>query len=268
MRISLLGAALPLMLGAASAPAAGVFDEPVKTEKVALTPDPVNPQAKAELSCFSYKGFFIKQIDRGEVGAESISVVISKAFACSETRQEGEYVIPAQQWSGYFLGVKGDYLFLSAPDGTNGGQGFAVFSILRRAKLFEDVAQGPITEATAKDDTLTLSYSRVYTSNCSVITGGAECGAAIEKSTGLAAASFSGCAEGYSKGKDAMARGRCEAKQDTSERCIADEKKIIEDQKWDESPTVLVYNAQAFISPAAPVVTARIEVALQCRPAN
>lgn len=268
MRISLLCAAIPLTLGAASSQAAGIFDEPIKTEKVAITPDPLNPQAKAELSCFHYKGFVVKQIDRGEVGAQSLSIVAGKAFVCAEAQQAGEYVIPTEQWSGYFLGAKGDHVFFSAPDGVNGGQGFAVFNTITHAKLFEDLAQGPITEATAKDDTLTLGYSRVYAGNCSVITAGAECAVVLEKSTGLAASSFSICAQGYAKGKDAMAAGRCEAKQDKSETCLADEKKIIETQKWDESPTVLVYNAQVFISPAAPVVTARSDVALSCRPAD
>lgn len=260
MRVTALLVSVPAMFFVASAQAAIVYDNPVKTEKVALKPDKANPNAKAELSCFSYNGFGIKQADHGEVGAELslVKLAAGKTLHCSEKKQKGEKAIPG----GYFAGVKDKYVFINAPDGVNGGQGFDVFNGLTQTKLLEDVAQGGIGEAVTLDNVFTLHYQRVHSADCSVITGGEACAASIAKATGVNA-SAALCTAGYTKGKEAMARGRCEAQSDKSEACFAKEMKIVEEQKWDSAPSVVVYNVQAVIGSTSSVVA--LGDALECR---
>ena len=121
--------------------AAGLFDTPVKTVKVPLPADHQNPQAQPTVSCFYFKPFAVKQIDRGEVGAElSIVPVAAGAgeYKCREATAPGEIALDAKEWSGYYKGVKGGHLFLDAADGQNGGLGLAIFDARNSKKLFDD----------------------------------------------------------------------------------------------------------------------------------
>ena len=125
--------------------AAGLFDKPAKVTKVPLAADPQNPQSKPMLSCFYFANFAVKQIDRGEVGAEQLSVVPlggAEPYQCREANIAGEKVVDVKEWSGYFKGVKGNYVFFDADDGLNGGLGFAVFDASDGKKLFEDTTKG------------------------------------------------------------------------------------------------------------------------------
>ena len=58
----------------AAANAADVFDKPLDKNVVKLPTDPDNPQNKPKRSCFYYPGFMAKEVDLGEVGAETLSV--------------------------------------------------------------------------------------------------------------------------------------------------------------------------------------------------
>ncbi len=179
----------------------GLFDKPADVVKVPLAADPLNPQAKPMLSCFYFRSFAVKQIDRGEVGAEQLSILPIAAGqekpACREANSGGEIVIGAKDWSGYFKGVKGGYVFLDASDGWNGGLGFAIFSV-SGAKLFEDVAKGIHSIKLAGSD-LVLKYRRVYGAKCSLFAASAACWAEIEKDTGLAQASPPDCSAAYKR---------------------------------------------------------------------
>ena len=59
----------------------------------------------------------VKEIDTAEVGDDQISVLPLKSPterpACQAANAPGEKIVPNDTWSGYFLGVKAGYLFLS-----------------------------------------------------------------------------------------------------------------------------------------------------------
>ena len=247
-----------------------LYEKPLRVRHTALKPDPLNPQAKRIVSCYDYEHFVVKQIDFGEVGADSLSVVpVEKGveFPCREAREPGEYVIPGDTWSGYFEGAKSDRLFFTAADGINGGLGFMVFSATGKKKLFEDVAAKGLQAIETEGEILRLRYQRVFASKCSVVTGGAACREAIAKETGVAAESLSLCAGGYQAAKKQMAVMRCESEKTARSSCVEKELKLIEAQNWDAAPTVIVYDVAVSRSGAA-VVIKPVGDALACRPSD
>ncbi|MGO9545818.1 MAG: hypothetical protein ACLPPF_13645 [Rhodomicrobium sp.] len=180
--------------------AAALFDKPVSTVKIPLPADPLNPQAKPLLSCFYYKGFAVKQIDRGEVGAEQLSIVPftpgSAPYKCREPNAGDEKLVDAKDWGGYFKGVKGDYVFFDAADGVNGGLGFAVYRAPDGKKIFEDVAKTwHAIELTPSG--MNLRYSRVFAPGCSLYADAAGCWARVKQATGLTQASPPDCSAEY-----------------------------------------------------------------------
>jgi hypothetical protein len=180
--------------------ASGLFDKPVKTEKIPLPADPQNPQAKAAVSCSYFKGFAVKQIDRGEIGAELSIVPLGAAgaggYKCREAAATGEIAVDAKEWSGYFKGVKGSYIFFDADDGHNGGVGFAIYSAPESKKLFEDTSKSwHSVELTPSG--LTLRYMRAYDAGCSLYANPAGCWAKVRQATGITQASAPDCAAPY-----------------------------------------------------------------------
>ncbi len=252
------------------AAAQSLYDKPLEVRHVKLKPDPDNPQQKREVSCFTYPHFVLKQVDFGEVGAERLSVIAGtpgKTTPCREEKEQDEYVIPVDVWSGYFDGVKSGYAVFSSPDGINGGLGFMVFRLSDKKKLFEDTAQKGLQSLEIKDAMLKIRYQRVFASSCSVITGGQACHDTVVKQAGLAGGSLSSCAHGYTASKEEMAKMRCddEAKKDAA--CFDRELKRLDEQKWDDTPTVVVYEAEAALGDAAPVIKPLGNV-LICRPSD
>jgi hypothetical protein len=271
-KMVLSGAALlGSISGAASgAPARSPFDPPQETRREKLAPDPQNPETERLATCFDYPAFTIKQVDLGEVGAASMSVAPSapgERPPCAEKIQPDEYVIPGGEWTGYFAGVKGDYAFFNAGDGVNGGLGFMALRISSRKKLFDDVADGGLRSVTEKDGGVVLRYRRSFTGSCSVLTGGPACGERLARETGVASIPAPMCVEGYKSAKLAMAKGRCDAQPARDEGCVARELKTLDDQKWDEAPSVFVYEAEAVLGEAAPQIKP-LGPALACRPSN
>ena len=178
----------------------GLFDAPIKLVRLPLPAEPSNPQAKAQLSCFYFPRFMVKEVDLGELGAEQLSVIPvaqgAKRPVCKRENIDGEIVIPGDEWSGYFWGVKGGYVFFSAEDGWNGGMGFAVFD-MNGKKLFEDAAK-TWHSIQAVGPGATLRYQRVYEAPCSLKgEDGAGCWQQIQKDTGLASASAPDCTDAY-----------------------------------------------------------------------
>ncbi|MFY9639444.1 MAG: hypothetical protein WCD20_02315 [Rhodomicrobium sp.] len=179
--------------------AAGLFDKPAKVTKVPLAADPQNPQSKPMLSCFYFANFAVKQIDRGEVGAEQLSVVPlggAEPYQCREANIAGEKVVDVKEWSGYFKGVKGNYVFFDADDGLNGGLGFAVFDASDGKKLFEDTTKG-LHAIKLTPAGMVLKYTRVYAPGCSLFADAAGCWAKVKQGTGLTQASPPDCAAAY-----------------------------------------------------------------------
>jgi len=250
--------------------AANPFDSPLKVRHVRLSPDPQNPAARRQVSCFYYRSIVVKQVDYGEVGAERLSllpVVSGNATACEERQEVGEYVIPSARWSGYFEGVKADYAFFNAPDGTNGGLGFMVLRLVDRKPVFEDVAQHGMRSIEIHEGALQLLYERVVQSTCSVLAEAPGCAEHISQETGIAAASLSRCAPSYQAAKEAMARGRCTSQSSKKADCLSQELGLLDAQKWNEAPSVVVYEVEVTLKRDSTMITHRSD-ALACRPAD
>jgi hypothetical protein len=227
------------------------FDAPLKTQKVRLSPNEVGYRTK--LTCRYYARFMVKEVDEGEVGAAQLSILpiggSGPKPACQRKNVPSEKVVRPRDWSGYVKGVKGDYVFLDADDGVNGGLGFAIFAASTAKKLFEDSAVGNLKSVTLDGRVLALRYARSYSSECSVPRDGAGCWSKIAVATGQTAAKQPDCAAGYLKAKNEMAKGRCEAEKKTSTACLAAALKELDRQRWNEAPSVVVYDAEMVLRP-------------------
>jgi hypothetical protein len=244
----------------------GPFDSPLKVRNVRLAADPQNPKARRQLTCFYYRSIVIKQVDYGEVGADRLALlpVLSRnATQCHEDREALEYVIPPDTWSGYFRGVKADYAFFDAPDGINGGLGFMVLRLYDRKPVLEDVAEHGVRSIDYEEGVLKIRYQRVHAGTCSILTAGEDCRDALIRATGVSAGSLSICSQGYRAGKQAMAKSRCAAQGNRQKDCQQKELDRLDEQKWDEAPTVIVYEAEATLKDGALVTTPRSD-ALAC----
>jgi hypothetical protein len=250
--------------------ASGPFDSPLKVRKVPLASDPQNPKVRRQVTCFYYRSIVIKQVDYGEVGADRLALlpVLSRnATQCHEDREASEYVIPADTWSGYFKGVKADYAFFDAPDGINGGLGFMVLRLYDRKAVLEDVAQHGIKSIDYEEGVLKLRYQRVFAANCSVPAGGESCSDALVRDTGVSAGSLSICSQGYRAAREAMAKAHCSAQGTHLRGCFEEELNRLDEQRWGETPTVIVYEAEATIKSGTLVTTPRSD-ALACHPSD
>jgi hypothetical protein len=211
----------------AAAPA-GQLDKPLDVKVIALPADPLNQHAKPKRSCTYYPGFVVKEIDRGEVGAEEQAVIPlpkgGKPPAC-EAKIKHEIVIKAADWSGYFDGAKGDFLLYDAADGINNGLPFAVFDSTTGKKLFEDSRQGDAFASVAlKDGGLVLQYRRVWLAPCSLMADAKGCWKKIMALTALAPSARPDCSAEYREAMKAWPKSA-----ETTERL----------------PTVIAYNAEA-----------------------
>lgn len=207
--------ALALGLACSSAWAATLslqFDKPLHEKRLALPPDPDNPQSKPMLSCFYFPHLMIKQVDLGEKGAEQLSMTFvpkgQPEPACRRGNAKDEKVINSNTWSGYFKGVKGGYVFFDASDGAEGGEGFAIFSSADNDKLFDDLASDihsvelmmPVQDIDQRpwyENPLTLRYQRLYLAPCSLRSDEKKCWSLIQQATGLTEKSPPDCSASY-----------------------------------------------------------------------
>jgi hypothetical protein len=255
---------------ASAAPAAtSVFDPPLKTQKVTL---PVAKGApKTVLTCRYYAHFMVKQVDEGEVGAAQLSVVPVVAGApkpaCQRKNLPSEKVVNPNDWTGYFKGVKGDYVLFDADDGVNGGLGFAVVAAGNAKKLFEDSAVGSLHSLALEGNVLTLRYKRSFAGSCSVPREGAPCWAKIAAATGQGSAPQPDCAAGYLKAKNEMAKGRCEAQKKAGPACLAAALRELDAQRWNEAPSVIAYEAETVLKPGQSS-TRPLGGGLSCHPSD
>ncbi len=236
-------------------PANPIFDPPLDTQKRTLPASKDAP--KSTMTCSYYPHFMVKQIDAGEVGAAELSIVPGEAAhkpACQRANMPNEKVVDAKDWSGYFKGVKGDYVFFDAGDGVNGASGFAIFAAADAKKLMEDSALGDLQSAALDGAALTLRYRRSFSADCSVPHDGAGCWTKIAAATGLDAHAQPDCAAGYLKAKNELAKGRCETQSKSNAACLTAALKEIEAQHWDEAPSVIVYDAETVLKPGQSAV--------------
>ena len=186
-----------LLLVSPACAGAGLFDVPLHKEVVKLPADPDNPQAKPRRTCAFYPGFMVKEVDLGEVGASELGIAPAGTKGC-DAKTPGEHVINPDEWSGYFAGVKGPYVFFDADDGHNGGMPFAVYSGKTGGKLFEDGRKGDFQSVRLDGEGLLLRYRRVLDAGCSLYAG-KSCWEQISAATGLA--EVPDCRDAYEKEK-------------------------------------------------------------------
>jgi hypothetical protein len=265
-----LAVLLILVLATQSARAAdGGFEPPLSVQKRVVPAAGTTP--KATVTCRSFARFMVKQIDEGEVGAAQLSVLPSDPAGpkpvCRRENAPGETVFNPADWSGYFKGVKGDYVLLDGSDGVNGALPFAVFTASGK-KLFEDSAQGALHGVALDGATLTLRYARSLEGACSVVHDGAGCWSKIAAAASLDPAALPDCAAGYRAAKQEMAKGRCEAQGKAGPDCLKTELKAYDAQHWDVAPSVVIYEAETVIAPGQAASTKPLGKVRLCHPSD
>jgi hypothetical protein len=145
----------------------------------------------------------VKEYDEGQKGAAWIAIIHNEkgeAPPCSKSHERGEWVLDRQkEWDGYFMGVKGNLVFLRASDGTNGGMPFAIFDARTRKKIFGDVffdagmwnekfEESPFNDMRIErtgDGQVVLTYLRVKGTSCDLHAEKMSCWEPIRRELGI-----------------------------------------------------------------------------------
>jgi hypothetical protein len=160
------------------------FDAPITIDTDPLPADKANPDAQPQVNCYRFPGFMVKEVDLGEKGAEKLAIAPQNA-ACERNAAKDEKVLK-DDVAGYFLGVKGNFIFFQGSDGWNGGMPFVVYDAKTAKRLFEDSFEGEdFNSVESEGPTLALTFRRSYTADCSLFLDGAECAARLRKTIGL-----------------------------------------------------------------------------------
>jgi hypothetical protein len=131
------------------------FDAPLKKKTLDFGPSFNKPsdtspewqwnayrRARNILTCYWFPTVMVKEYDVSQKGAECISFIPIAANAhpeCTQSHIPGEKVFDkGGEQTGYFAGVKGDFVFLRAADGSDGGIQFAVYDSRTGKRVFED----------------------------------------------------------------------------------------------------------------------------------
>lgn len=230
------------------------FDKPVRKQRVNLKKTTDQTTDRARVTCYFFPTFMVKEVDMGEVGAERLGIVPvtpQSRGKCVRARGKEEIVIPAEQWSGYFMGVKNGYVFFSGDDLWNGATPFAIFDSATGKKLFEDSAKADISFAT-NGQTVSMRYLRVVTDDCFILKDAA-CWQRMAAKYGLDNASVPDCSKGYEASAESMAKGRCTAQRAPLAACLKKERPLALKQALD-SPSVISYPVEVELG-ATPSIT-------------
>jgi hypothetical protein len=217
------------------------FDKPVRKQRVDLRRTPNQLTDRARVTCYFFPNFMVKEVDMGEVGAERLGILPvtpQSTGKCVRARGKEEIVIPAEQWSGYFMGVKKDYIFLSGSDLWNSSSPFAIFDSRTGKKLFEDSAK-EISFVTKPDQAMAMHYLRVVSDDCFILKDAA-CWQRMAAKYGLNNAAAPDCRKGYEASAESMAKGRCAAQRAPLAACMKKERPLALKQALD-SPSVISY---------------------------
>lgn len=221
------------------------FDRPVRRQRVELGRAANSLSDRNRVTCYFFPNFMVKEVDLGEVGAERLGIVPVTppgTGKCTRARSKEEIVIPVEQWSGYFMGVKNGYVFFSGEDGWNGAMPFAVFDSKTAQKLFEDSAKGDIDFVSRPNQTAAIRYMRVVTDDCLILKDAA-CWDRMAAKYGLDNAAAPDCRKGYESSAESMAKGRCTAQRAPLAACLKKERPLALKQALD-SPSVISYPAE------------------------
>ena len=254
---------------------AGTFDKPASKKVVDLGPSRSNPpgrnandQTRAKVTCYYFSGFMVKEVDMGEKGAERLAIVPvrkNEMHTCSRLLDPGERKISSDDWSGYFMGVKGRLVFFSADDGWNGGLGFAVFDSRTARKIFDDVALGNLDFSDAGTNT-SFRYTRVVDGGCIIPKEQSACWDKIKSKLALGAASMPDCNGGYEKSAQDLAKGRCQAQNADNPQCVAKEISLARQQS-NEANSVIAYPVEVTVLSAGVSIKSTGED-LRCWPSD
>ncbi len=228
---------------------AASFDKPVRTRTVDLGASQFSSGVRAHVRCYYFSSFMVKEVDLGEKGASRLAIVPAgkaKLPRCTQAKDKTENVIDPDEWSGYFKGVKGDYVFFDADDGVNGGMGFAVYDARSGRKIFSDTAHGALSLLARADHELVVMYERLVEAECVIQPGHSECWEQIRKDLGLENAGPPDCKSGYEKSAQSLARGRCQAQNANNAECMEKEIALARKQT-EESPSVIAYPAEVVL---------------------
>ena len=244
------------------------FDAPQRKLTIRLGRSPSGSGRQAKVTCYYFPKFMVKEVDLGEVGADRLAILpipSGPAPACTRAQGKAEMVVNPDDWSGYFKGVKNNLVFFDAPDGVNGGMGFAVYDSMTGKKIFEDSAVGDIAFLPAQGDTVTISYTRVVDSKCNLPADPAGCWQQIQKTLGLNDFSQPDCKPAYEKSAEELANGRCEAQRSKTRECFDKEIQIARNQTKDAT-TVMAYPVEVSLGPAPAIKPAKGK--LECWPSD
>lgn len=202
-----------------------LYDKPLSEKHLPLprnprfANDPNFANQKIEVACFYYPGFMVKQqVDSNNKGADKLAITPFSSNLtppiCQSEATADEKIISGNPdrvqdlWNGYFLGVKGPYVFFSADDGNLiRGINFAIFDSKDGKQLFtDDFGNGMDHDEMyamqlSATDALSLHYKRTYRLPCSPSTkdkAASLCQERIKKETGLR--SLPSCARKYQEG--------------------------------------------------------------------
>jgi len=150
-------------------------------------------RARNTLTCYWYPTVMVKQYDTNQKGAEWLSFIRIAANThpeCTLTHVLGEKVFDkGSEWTGYFAGVKEDFVFFDDDDGYDGGMRFVVYDSRTGTKIFEDAeclrgwyAKNPpfapfnrMRISKVQGGPVTLKYLRVEQADCDLRDDKASC---------------------------------------------------------------------------------------------
>jgi hypothetical protein len=236
------------------------FDKPIRQQRVDLGPSPYLLSGwHAHVTCYFFPKFMVKEVDMGEKGAERLGIVPvtpQSTRKCTRARSKEEKVVSNEEWGGYFMGVKGGYVFLSGEDGWNGAEEFAIFDAGTGKKLFEDAAQpfrslatrkADISFVTKADQTIVMQYVRVVDDDCLILKDPG-CWPRMAKKYGLDPAIAPDCRKGSQTSAEYMAQERCyRANGPPLSACMNKERPLALQQALDEA-LVLSYPVEVELS--------------------
>ncbi len=162
----------------------GPFDVPTKVDVVKLPIEQGAEDAAPAITCLRYADFMVKEVDKGELGADKLAL-LPKDAPC-EVTTAGEIIIK-DDLAGYYMEAKGNYVFFTASDGFNGGMPFVVLDAKTQKHLFDDSfsLDEDVKTATIDGTKLSLGFKRVYTADCSLYDDENGCSDKVKAATGL-----------------------------------------------------------------------------------
>ena len=229
--------------------------------------------ARHEIRCFTFAHFIVKEIDEGELGDAQISVIPLGPAAhptCQAADIPGERRFARDAIADYFLGTKGDFVFLSADDGVDRGMGFAVYRAADNGLVFQEAAQlrdaAPLLRSIVPAaDGLRLGYTRVMHGPCSVAIDGAACQARIAKEAAIPPEPAPDCVGTYRKEKHERAVASCRRDEPKDAQCVTRQLALWAND--DESPSVIAFDVEVELTGAGPTVRP-MGAAASCWPAG